>query len=997
MKRRRFLAVTGASTAAVAAAACDFDKGELQPYAQQPEDIVPGIPTWYASTCRECPAGCGILVKTREGRAIKIEGNPQHPVNRGRLCARGQAALQGLYDPDRLTQPLKRTGDSFQPVTWETALQEIGAALTQAQTAGRDRVALVTGAESGPLDAFYDQWLAAWGGGSTRRLRYEAFAHEPLREASRLTFGLAAVPQHDFATARYILSFGADFLETWLAPTANAIGFATSHGWRENRMAKFVAVEPRRGLTGFSADEWVAPRPGTEHLLALGIAQAIVAGGHARGVDPAVRAFLARFGAATVAEATGVEVAVIERLATEFTAESPSLAVAGGVANQHRQATQLAVAVNLLNWVAGNIGRTVTFPVTSWERLSRYADLKALTQALEAGGVDVAIVKGTNPAFTAPAGLGFAAAFGRARVKVAFATALDETASLCDYVLPDLHSLEAWDQVEPVAGVRGFVQPAMRPVHDGTRQAADVLLALAQAGGKRRGGGGGGTPATAREIVTRGLTGAALEATLQRGGDFRPAPARAARYSRDFARLAFEPAALDGPADGLALVPVPSASLYDGRGANKTWLQELPDVATKIAWQTWAEVHPATAARLGLANGDVVAVQAGERRIEAVVYAYPGVRPDVVAVPIGQGHTAYGRYAAGRGASPLSLLGDVTDGSGALAFTQLKVTLSRTGERRPLATTEGSPRQHGRGIARLLPAADVIAGHFPHDHEPFTEAERRAMERARERHREMANTGPYEGATTKWEMVIDLARCTGCSACVVACYAENNIATVGEDQVVRGREMSWIRLERYFEGDTAGTDFRVAQIPMLCQQCEKAPCEPVCPVYAAYHTPDGLNGQIYNRCVGTRYCANNCPYKVRYFNWWDYAQPGQPRFAFPGTLNWQLNPEVTVRAKGVMEKCTFCVQRIRWAQTDARVRGTTVTDDQVQPACAQTCPSAAITFGDAKNAAGRVSAAKQDPRGYRVFEILNTEPGITYLTRVVAGGAAEPTHGGAGH
>jgi len=248
--------------------------------------------------------------------------------------------------------------------------------------------------------------------------------------------------------------------------------------------------------------------------------------------------------------------------------------------------------------------------------------------------------------------------------------------------------------------------------------------------------------------------------------------------------------------------------------------------------------------------------------------------------------------------------------------------------------------------------------------------------------------GEYAKPQPKWEMTVDLSRCTGCSACMTACYAENNIPVVGEEQTQRHRGMAWIRLERYFEGDTSGTDWQVRQIPMLCQQCENAPCEPVCPVYAAYHTPDGLNGQVYNRCVGTRYCANNCPYKVRYFNWWDYGRDGDPYYSFPEPLNWQLNPDVTVRTKGVMEKCTFCVQRIRFAQNDAKVRGRELSDGDVTPACVQTCPADAFVFGDAHDPASRVSSRRKDERGYAVFDMLNTRPGITYLERVIRGAEA---------
>jgi anaerobic selenocysteine-containing dehydrogenase/Fe-S-cluster-containing dehydrogenase component len=990
MERRRFLQVAGAAGAGVAAGCASQPKDRLLPYVNESDDLIPGIPTFYASTCRECPAGCGMYVKTREARAIKVEGNPFHPVGHGKLCARGQASLQGLYDPDRVKRPYRRTARGMEPVTWDEAIAEIAAALTSAAAAGAERVALVTGADSGVLDRLYDEWLRAFR--SSRRLRYEAFAYEPLREASRLTFGLASVPHHDFASAKYILSFGADFLETWISPVEYTNGFAEAHSYRNGAMAKYVAVEPRRGLTAYSADEWIAPRPGTEGLMALGIAASLVRQGrsHLAGVDAdRVRGFLARFTARRVAEATGVDEAVIHRVAREFAAAQPSLAVGGGVACQHRTATQTAVAVNLLNYVAGNVGRTVRYRSdAALDRLSRYTDAKELIAAMNAGAVDVALAHETNPAFTLPRSSGFAAAFGKVRLKVAFASHLDETAALCDLILPDHTPLEQWGTVESAAGIRSFVQPAMTPVFD-TRQTADVLLAVAAKAGKRV---AAADATSARDLVAAGLSAPALEQALQHGGTFGTVPVRPVHLTSDFATIPYPPPAFDGDgsADGLVLVVYPSTSLFDGRGANKGWLQELPDVATKIAWQTWVEVHPDTAGRLGLANGDVVTVTSPHGRVEALAYLYPGVRPDTVAMPIGQGHTAYGRNAKDRGANPLDLLGaDATDRSGALAFCSTRVTLAKTGRTVRLATTEGSPRQLGRGVARAVSLAGAAKGEVEAGPEAtLTDAERAAIAAAAASQRQRTDIGIYAQPMPKWEMTIDLSRCTGCEACVTACYAENNIPVVGEEQTWRHRTMAWIRLERYYEGDTSGTDWQVRQIPMLCQQCENAPCEPVCPVYAAYHTPDGLNAQVYNRCVGTRFCANNCPYKVRYFNWWDYGTVGDPYFAFAEPLNWQLNPDVTVRTKGVMEKCTFCIQRIRFAQNDAKVRKRQLADGDILPACAQTCPADAILFGDAHDRDSRISRSKTDRRGYQVFDMLNTRPGITYLERVIADGEA---------
>jgi Fe-S-cluster-containing dehydrogenase component len=425
----------------------------------------------------------------------------------------------------------------------------------------------------------------------------------------------------------------------------------------------------------------------------------------------------------------------------------------------------------------------------------------------------------------------------------------------------------------------------------------------------------------------------------------------------------------------------------DGRGANRPWLLENPDPVTKITWDSWVELNPETARRLDVREGEILRVRSPHGAVEAPAYIYAGVRQDVVAMPLGLGHTEYGEYARGVGVNALDLMG-ARDGNGFFPYQSVKVDLEKTGRYRQLARTDGTPRQLGRHIAEAMPLNHAQRGFTVEEslrqvgeahHEVNTERELEAIAGFREKQVEKTLMGDYAADHPRWGMAIDLAKCTGCSSCVTACYSENNIPWVGYENVTRGREMSWMRIERYFEGGTEpGEPFSVRVLPMLCQHCENAPCEPVCPVYAAYHTADGLNGQVYNRCVGTRYCSNNCPYKVRYFNWYAYAKR-----AFESPLDLQLNPDVTVRARGVMEKCTFCVQRIRGAQHQARLEDRPLRDGDVVTACQQACPSGAIVFGNVNDPESRVIRAREDHRRYHVLEETNVRPSVTYLARVL--------------
>ena len=1014
VKRRDFLKVLGVGTAATTMLGCTSEKVEkLIPYLVSPDQTVPGVSTYYASTCRECSVACGVIAETRDGRTIKLEGNPDHPVNRGALCARGQSALQGLYNPDRYRGPMVRRNGQLQPISWDDALKLFAQKIGETRNGAGSTSAFINQHESGSFPGFLDAWLAGFG--MPPHLSYDAGADHAAIAANRQSYGVAW-PKLDFAAARLVVSIGADFLDGWGAMVPQQLDFADARADHENAR-RFIYVGARRSLTGLNADQWIDCKPGTEISI--------------------VRMLAGELPIEATAQATGVSASVLDAFAREFAATKPSMVLAGGGG---LDGVETVLAANALNQSHGSVGVTIkpTEGYFGFDRIAPPAELRVLARRMEAGSVPVLMVRGANPVFTLPKSIGFAAAMAKVPFKVSFSSYPDDTSELADLILPDHHALEQWGDAEPVRGTISLQQPTMDPVFD-TRATSDVLIAVAKRDpsnaarypndyrgwliGRFPGGAAGLTAALPRGIAS----GSVGESTAAR-----PAPSP---------RDNLQP--LEQTTGNMYLVVYQHPLLGDGRGANKPWLQEIPDPVTKICWQTVAEMNPATAEKMGLANGDHVTIQTAAGTLTLPVLRYPGIQRDTVAIATGRGHVHAGRYAKA-GVNPLAILPAQEDRAGGVAFVSTKVNVSKAGGYDHIVTTEGSARQHGRGIGQAIAIADLRAGRPGHDtgmahateiaQNGGPEAPKGSRpEGGAEHGEEMPGDAPHaflpgmrapvandaEGeqgdersnekgmydpkhwsgmAKRRWAMTVDLARCTGCAACVSACYAENNIPTVGADwqvgkvlpdrtgfgaNILRSREMAWIRIERYFEGgEDGGADFDTRFVPMMCQHCGNAPCEPVCPVYATYHAPDGLNVQVYNRCVGTRYCSNNCPYKVRYFNWFGYGEPARPQYAFPEPLNWQLNPDVTVRGKGVMEKCSFCVQRIREAENRAAAEKRPLKPDEFTTACAAGCPSRAITFGDAADENWTMTQLAKDSRAYHVFEELNTYTAVVYLKKI---------------
>lgn len=737
--RREFLKLVGAGSVGAGAGfmlaeSIKHPVEHLIPYPVPPEEYSPGIATWYNSVCGMCPAGCGISVRTREGRAKKIEGNPSHPVNQGRLCALGQAGLQVLYNPDRITGPLLQTGskgdDGFVPATWDEGLGQVAAEL--AASRGGDAIVMLTQGVRGHLASLFETFMTELG---SQQLVHYDFAHpHSLYAANERLFGVQQLPYYDIANSHYVLSFGADFLNNWLSPVHHALGFGRSRQGGNGPRGRFVQIEPRMSMSGAAADEWIPAKPGTEGILALGISKRILdAGSYSDNDSDDWAAALAPYTPVAVAETTGVPEQTIRRLAREFELAGRGLAIGGGAAGNHSNGVDTLVAVNVLNHLVGNIGKAggVVFnpapaiPQAASNRHANYRSLKALSERAQQGSIDVLIVNSANPAFTLPEASGIREALASIPLVVSLSSFMDETTALANVILPSHTYLESWgdDTPEPGVGfsVAAVSQPVVAPLYD-TRSTGDIIISL----GRKLGFSDAIPWASMEDCVKDGwrqlLAGAEPEATqfdgvwrdVLRSGVWGENVRRAQTVAVDkqvISAIAVAEPEFSGTAEDYPFVlhPYLSTALYDGRGANLPWMQELPDPMTSVVYGSWVEMNPQTAERLGLSDGDLVRVASVQGSVEVPLVTYPAIMPDVVAMPIGQGHEVFGRYAKNRGVNPIQLLAPITDAaSGELASSATRVSLVATGRRAPAVRTGGESRQLGRKIVQTT--GDVDGG-----------------------------------------------------------------------------------------------------------------------------------------------------------------------------------------------------------------------------------------------------------------------------------------------
>lgn len=955
LSRRTFMKIAAISGATLAADSGIKYVDKLVPYAVPPEKISPVAWQTIATTCRECPAGCGMHIRHTNGRITKAEGNPDHPVNRGGLCPRGQSALQGIYDPDRVgpVHARDRKSAAFRQETWEKALAEIGERIRKA----KGRVALMSRLETGTLAEIIASFVVNFG--SDRFVLYEAFSYDPLRRAHGILLGQPAIPYYHLNEADYILSFGADFLESWVSNVQFSWQFAEMHELRNDRIGRFDYIGPRLSMTAANADRFVPLLPGREKDIALALLKIMDREGTVKVGRDAIGPLIRNVDIRSV-QRSGLSEQELRAMAKRF-GSSRSVALAGPVGASGPGSEQLALAVTLLNAAAGSIGTIVD--LSRPHALSRTASEGQMALFLNSiTPDDVLIIHKTNPVYTRP---GSEELLSNAGLIVYLGTMMDETASVADWFLPVHDDLESWGEYEPWAGVRSLMQPAMRPTGP-SMDAGDLLIRLAGAGQKilRRGPNGEPIGSTREWLEQRWNQegGAGWEDSLRRGGSW-SAFQNATGTGSDLRQVSI-PLAMSGEvhygSDQAALWLWPSIMFFDGRTANRGWMQEAPEPVSTISWDSWIDIHPKKATILGIQDQEIVELTAENRSILAPVRITEEVAKEVVALCFGQGHSALGSIASNRGANAFMLLPQTNDFDGYFGRVAIKKT-GRTGENALAMTTRD---QHERELLQwvhLDKARTMKPG-------PLVLPLREGYTRDRDLY------PPHQHKGHRWAMAIDLQRCIGCGACAVACYAENNIPVVGKKRFREGRHLSWLRVVPYRRNKENA--LKIAWLPMLCQHCDSAPCEPVCPVYASVNNEEGLNAQIYNRCIGTRYCSNNCPYKVRRFNWLNIK--------WEKSLSWQLNPEVTVRVRGVMEKCTFCIQRIRNAQHRAKRENRKVKDGEIQPACVQSCPAKVFTFGDLLDPESKVSRiTREHPRRYHVLEELNTKPAVTYLFRIL--------------
>jgi molybdopterin-containing oxidoreductase family iron-sulfur binding subunit len=1032
--RRDFLKFLGFSLGAATLAACETPVVRSIPYVNKPEDITPGVPNWYASTFYDGEDYASVLVKTREGRPIHVKGNPRFGLNhnpkvgKGSINARINSSVLSLYDNERLKAPMTKATDGLATSTWADADKAIATQLGATATAGK-RIVVLTGTIISPstqatiaaLRSKYGRPVTAADGqtvvSGVDHVQYDTISYSGLTNANLKSFGKRVMPSYDLTKADLVVSVDADFLSSW--------GSTTEHAWQyanrrdpKGAMNKHFQFESRMSLSGANADVRVPMKPSELPLAVISLHDHIAKkmGGVAVGGSNAT------IDAHTAAAADAL-----------MAARGRSVVLCGS----NNEGVQ--VLVNSINSMLGNYGSlptgqagTIDIAGHTTFKQGDDAAVAQLVKDMNAGTVGALLIAGVNPAYSLPNAAEFKTGLAKVGLTVSFSGYADETASLCNWICPDHHYLESWNDLMPKVGHYALAQPAIRNLFD-TRQWQESLLVWSgstqnyhdfirstwEANMASRGALGVFTDQW-NQAVHDGVYAASMPATeaVVFAGDVNAAAAAAKQATSG--------------AGEFELSLYTTEAIGNGQHANNPWLQEMPDPLTKITWDNYVCMSPTDVERMGLnmylgeqAPASVVTVKAGEREITLPVVAAPGQKPGTIAIALGYGRGENGEK-VGKAACVTDENGDlmpvgknayplVNMAGGALRYDVLNVSVSATGATYPIAITQTHLTHMDRhSVVKETSLATYVGGNvkeFNHPHELAVHEDVNgdgvinAQDKKSVLEFDLWDEHPVEGVGHRWGLSIDLNSCSGCGACVTACNSENNISVVGKDEVRRSREMHWLRIDRYYSSDTTKESAKqddlgkidmyrkmevpsespkVVFMPVMCQHCNHAPCETVCPVAATTHSNEGLNQMTYNRCIGTRYCANNCPYKVRRFNWFNYVsdQFSEVNPAWDDLGRMVLNPDVTVRARGVIEKCSLCVQTIQAGKLQAKKEGRPVKDGDIETACSAACGNGAIVFGDLNDTGSKVRGLATSDRSYHMLEEIGVQPNVNYLVKV---------------
>jgi len=1010
--RRDFLKFLGFSLGAASLAACETPVIKSIPYVNKPEDITPGVANWYASTFYDGQDFASILVKTREGRPIHIKGNPRFGINRnpgldkGVVNARINSSVLSLYDGERLKGPRQRVEGKLQGTTWADADKAIDAGLTAASAAGK-RIVVLTNTIISPSTKAAVAALKAKHA-TVEHVQYDTISYSGVTNANLKSFGKRVFPSYDFTKADVVVSVDADFLSSWGSTTEYAWQYASRRN-PDGAMNRHWQVEARMSITGRNADVRIPVKVSELPLAVVALHDAIAG----------------KAGAATVGG--GLQIDELKHAADALWAARGKALVVCGSNDEGVQ-----VLVNGINNLLGSYGSTIDLDNHTWFFQGDDAAVAQLVKDMNAGTVGAVLMAGVNPAYSLPNAAEFKAALEKVALTVSFSRYADETASLCGWILPDNHYLESWNDFMPKVGQYALAQPAIARLFD-TRSWPGNLVRWS------------GSPAKWNDFIRQtwqanlAVHGAGMDFTavwhqsLHDGVLSSPAlPATPVAFMGDIAAAGAAAKQAASGAGQWELSLYTTEAIGDGQHANNPWLQEMPDPLAKVTWDNYVCMSFADVRNLGLPDylgeqspAGVVSVKLGAAEVKLPVVPSPGQKPGTIAIALGYGRGANGEKVGkaavttdhegvlspvGRNAYPFTSLRN-----GTVSYDAVSVEVSATGETYPIAITQTHLTHMDRhSIVKETSLAVYKAG----DKDAFNHAHTLAVHEdvngdgtidARDRKPvaefDLWDEHPVEGVGHRWGLSIDLNSCIGCGACITACNSENNIPVVGKDEVRRSREMHWLRLDRYYSSDTKWAEGREAGeskislytrmeepserpsvffMPVMCQHCNHAPCETVCPVAATTHSNEGLNQMAYNRCIGTRYCANNCPYKVRRFNWFNYVteQFAEVNPAWDDLGRMVLNPDVTVRARGVIEKCSLCVQSIQAGKLKAKKEGRPVKDGDIETACSAACGTGAIVFGALTDNRSMVRGKADSDRSYHMLEEVGVKPNVNYLVKV---------------